>query len=40
MKQLNIAFEDDDYKIILEKKEKSGLSWRQFLIDMAQQYKV
>lgn len=32
MKQMNITFEDEDYKNIEKLKEKSKLGWRDFII--------
>ena len=34
MKQLNVVFEDGDYEKLVKAKEKSGLGWREFLLDL------
>jgi len=39
MKQLNIVFEDKEYNVILQAKEKHGGNWHDYLLDVSRNYK-
>jgi len=37
MKQLNLTFDDKDFEKLVEAKEKTCLTWREFLINLVEE---
>ena len=34
MKQINVVFDDKDYEKIIQEKRKTGLNWRDFILEL------